>query len=126
MIRTIEVNGKQMKAVSNALLPRSYRFHFGRDLIVDMRKFGKSYTIAGQDSEGKPIYELTDEADTSILENVSWLMLKAGGEPVGDTIEEWLETVDIFDLYEIEHACLQLWRDSERQTASLKKKGGRP
>lgn len=124
MTANIEINGKRMKVACNALLPRLYRFHFGRDLVVDMRKFGKAYKVVGTDTEGQPIYDITDDADTSILENVSWLMLRQGGELVPDTIEEWLETVDIFDLYEIEQACLELWKDSQKQTARLKKKKG--
>lgn len=126
MTDTIEINGKKLRIASNALLPRLYRYHFGRDLVVDMRKFGKAYVQVGTDESGKPIYEIADEADTSILENVSWLMLRQGGEDVPDTIEAWLEETDMFDLYEIEHACLSLWQKSERQTATLKKKGGRP
>lgn len=125
--KTIEINGKSMRISSNALLPRLYRYHFGRDLIIDMRKFGKSYQQVGTDSEGKPIYDIDDTADTAILENVSWLMLKQGGEDVGDNIETWLEGMDdLSELYEIEHACFSLWKESEKQTAKLKKKNGRP
>lgn len=125
--KTIEINGKSMRIASNALLPRLYRYHFGRDLIIDMRKFGKSYQQVGTDSEGKPIYDIDDTADTAILENVSWLMLKQGGEDVGDNIETWLEGMDdLSELYEIEHACFSLWKESEKQTAKLKKKNGRP
>lgn len=125
--KTIEINGKSMRIASNALLPRLYRYHFGRDLIIDMRKFGKSYQQVGTDGEGKPIYDIDDTADTAILENVSWLMLKQGGEDVGDNIETWLEGIDdLSELYEIEHACFSLWKESEKQTAKLKKKNGRP
>lgn len=125
--KTIEINGKSMRIASNALLPRLYRYHFGRDLIIDMRKFGKSYQQVGTDSEGKPIYDIDDTADTAILENVSWLMLKQGGEDVGENIETWLEGMDdLSELYEIEHACFFLWKESEKQTAKLKKKNGRP
>ena len=122
MNKNIEINGKELLIVSNALLPRQYRYHFGRDLIVDMRKLAKSY-VKTETPEGIQ-YVLTDDADTSILEQISWLMLKAGGNEVGETIEEWLMSIeDVFDLYRIESACMELWRDSEKQTATLKKKG---
>lgn len=123
----IEINGEQLTIVSNALLPRLYRFHFGRDLIVDMRKLAKSYIQVGEKEDGSPIYEMSDDADTSALEQISWLMLKAGGNDVGETIDEWLMSIeDVFDLWRIEGACMDLWKRSEKQTATLKKKAGRP
>lgn len=122
MNKKIDINGTELLIVSNALLPRQYRYHFGRDLIVDMRKMAKSYVKV--DTPDGPEYTLADDADTSILEQVSWLMLKAGGNDVGETIEDWLMSIDdVFDLYRIESACMELWRDSEKQTATLKKKG---
>ena len=121
----IEINGEELKIVSNALLPRQYRYYFGRDLLADMKKLAKGYRKVGETETGEPVYDFTDELDTSLMEQVSWLMLKAGGNDVGETVEEWLETVDdLMALYRIEAECMALWKRSEAQTASAKKKGG--
>ncbi|MBQ3329990.1 MAG: hypothetical protein IJG87_02300 [Ruminococcus sp.] len=122
----IDLGEKRVKIVCNALLPRLYRFQFGRDLISDMRKMAKSYKRVGETEDGKPIYEIDDNADFSVAENLAFIMLKQGGEDVGETIDEWLETISISDLYALEQACFELWRASERQTSTAKKKGVKP
>ena len=119
----IDLGEKRVKIVCNALLPRLYRFQFGRDLIADMRKMAKAYKRVGETEDGKPIYEIDDNADFSAAENLAYIMLKQGGEDVGETIDEWLETISISDLYMLEQACFELWRASEHQTSTAKKKG---
>lgn len=119
----INLGEKRVKIVCNALLPRLYRFHFGRDLITDMRKMAKAYKRIGEKEDGTPIYDIDDNADFSPAENLAYIMLKQGGEDVGETIDEWLETISISDLYTLEQACFELWRASERQTSAAKKKG---
>lgn len=121
----IDLGEKRVKIVCNALLPRLYRFHFGRDLIADMRKMAKSYKRVGENEDGTPIYEIDENADFSAAENLAFIMLKQGGEDVGDTIDEWLGTISISDLYKLEQACFELWRASERQTSTAKKKGAK-
>ena len=121
----IDLGEKRVKIVCNALLPRLYRYHFGRDLLADMRKLAKAYTKIGEDENGKPIYDIDENADFSAAEQMAWIMLKQGGEDVGETIDEWLETIGITELYSIEQACFELWRNSERQTSTAKKKGAK-
>lgn len=119
----IDLGEKRVKIVCNALLPRLYRFHFGRDLIADMRNMAKAYKRTGTNEDGTPIYDIDDSADFSAAENLAYIMLKQGGEDVGDTIEDWLAGISITDLYAIEQACFELWKASERQTSTAKKKG---
>lgn len=122
----IDLGEKRVKIACNALLPRLYRYHFGRDLLADMRKLAKAYKKTGEDEAGNPVYDIDDNADFSAAEQMAWIMLKQGGEDVGDTIEEWLSTIGITELYTIEQACFALWRESEKQTSTAKKKGVKP
>lgn len=124
MNKTINVDGREIKLVCNALLPRLYRYHFGHDLILDMKAVQKHYKTTTTE-DGQKITEIDEGADLSVFEQVAWIMLKAGGEDVGETILEWLEEISITDLYEIERECLQLWQESQRQTSRAKKKGGK-
>ena len=125
MDKYIEIGEKRVKMACNGLLPRLYRYHFGRDLIVDMRKLAKAYTKTGTKEDGTPIYEIDENADFTPAEQLTWLMLKGGGEEVGDTIDDWLAEVSVSELYALEGAAFQLWKESETTTAHPKKKGGR-
>ena len=50
----------------------------------------------------------------------------AGGEDVGDTIDEWLGQLEsVGELYELEGAAFELWRQSEQTRAKPKKKDGK-
>lgn len=111
MKRIVSFNGKECTIVNNALLPRKYRHQFGRDLIVDMQKMADSY-------KSNP-----DAVNTDVLENITWLMLKEGGEDVGSTVEEWLESLDdTFAIYEIIEDVLGLWVNGRVTTSAVKKK----
>ena len=100
-----------MTIESNALLPRLYRKEFGRDLMMDMRKLSDRY-------QADP-----DNIDTEVLENVTWLMLKAGGNDVGSSVEEWLGGLDdILTVYLAMPEVVDLWVGSQKTTSKPKKK----
>lgn len=107
----LTLNGKECKAVSNALLPRLYRFHFGRDFIVDMKKLNDDYKRDG-----------VDGVDTQIFESITWLMLKQGGSDVGESVDDWLATINIFELYSTMEKVLGLLNVSQKTTSKPKKK----
>lgn len=111
MKKTINFLGKPCTIENNALLPRKYRHTFGRDLIVDMDNIRKAYA--------------KDPAtcNTEVLENITWLMLKEGGEDVGDNVEDWLASIDdIVAVYQAEGEVVQLWADGRKTTSVPKKK----
>ena len=111
MQKQLTLEGKQVKACSNALLPRLYRFHFGTDILMDLQKFHKDYQKDPQSVDFTP------------LENLTWLMLKEGGEDVGDSPEDWLRTIESpMSVYALSGEILQLWQQSQQATAIPKKK----
>lgn len=110
MERKIGISGKEYTIKANALLPRRYRAMFGKDLIIEMRNFVESY-------------QKNESVDFSCFENLTWLMLKTAGEDVGDTPEEWLETIeDIFSIYECTPQVIELWGKSRETTSTPRKK----
>lgn len=111
MKKTITFEGREMTIENNALLPRIYRHTFGRDLIVDMQKLTDAYK------------KNHDEINTEVLENLAWVMLKAGGEDVGESVEEWLGSLeDTFAIYDIMGDIIELWASGLKTTAKPKKK----
>lgn len=135
MSKTIELDGKKVKIEANALLPRLYRKEFGRDLIVDMKKMiegvrlsGKSMKKATKDPEGLAAElmadpDALDKLDLTVVENVTWMMLRAAGEDVGESVEEWLTTIeDTMALYMAMPDVIEVWLTSQKTTAKPKKK----
>jgi len=111
MKKTIMLDGQEKTIESNALLPRIYRKEFGRDLISDMKRMAEQ-------AKNDP-----NDVSTEALENVTWLMLKAAGNDVGESVEEWLATLDdSFAVYYASGDVISLWLDSQKTTSKPKKK----
>lgn len=125
--KQITIEGRPAKLRSSALIPKLYRAYFGRDMVKDMRLLAKRYKALKDLPE-----DATDEEreaaqfsvlDLEIFENVSWIMLKHGGEDVGNSPEEWLDSLDgIFSVYEILPEVLTLWAKNNQTTSVPKKK----
>lgn len=123
IVKTVE-----RKMVANALLPRLYRYHFNRDLISDMVTLRAAYSKklaameAGASEEEKAAAQFS-ALDLTVFENVAWVMMKAAGEEVKETPDEWLENVaGVFSIYEIMPTVLKLWDIGNATTAKPKKK----
>ena len=109
MDRTVTLEGKEMTLRANALLPRKYRFKFGRDIMQDMQKLTAT--------------EENPDIDISIFENLAWLMFKSAGEDVGESPEEWLESLDdMFSVYMIIPNVVELWSENNKTTSVPAKK----
>lgn len=111
MRKTINISGQDLEIESNALLPRQYRKEFGRDLMVDMRRLHDRYKAD------------KDDFDPEIIENITWLMLRAAGNDVGGSVEEWLGGLDdILGVYLAMPEVIELWNSSQKTTSKHKKK----
>ena len=127
MEKTIVVDGKEVRMRASALIPRLYRFKFGRDMIADMRQLQKAYQKAASLPKDATDEEKQDAQlsalDLTIFENVAFMMVKhTGGEPA-ETPEEWLDSFDgIFSIYEVLPVILELWGETNRTTSIPKKK----
>ena len=125
--RTVEIDGKAVRLRASALIPRMYRFKFGRDLVADMNRLRKSWNRvqelpADATDEQRQDAQL-DAADLTIFENVAYLMVKNAGEDVPDTPDEWLDSMDrVFSVYEVLPVILELWGANLETTSRPKKK----
>lgn len=110
--KIIEINGEKRRIVANALLPKLYRRQFGSDLLRDMKKLAENYEKNG-----------SEDFDTEVLERLTWLMLREGGEDVGETPDEWLATLPtVFGLYELLPSVVEMWANNAATTSRPKKK----
>ena len=127
MERTVEIDGKPVRLRTSALIPRMYRFKFGRDLVADMNQLRKSWKRvqelpADATDEQRQDAQL-DAADLTIFENVAYLMVKNAGGDIPDTPDELLDSMDgVFSVYEVLPVILELWGANLETTSRPKKK----
>lgn len=125
MIKVVNIEGVDRKMASSAILVRQYRAHFGKDLIVEMTKAMRQRLKAAN----KKLSEVSEEdieledIDQTVFENLGWLMLRNAGEDVGDTPDEWLETLESpLTVYNLMGVITDLWSAGLKTTAIPKKK----
>ena len=125
MERVLEIDGKKVKLKASALIPRLYRFKFGRDIIKDMNILKKAYEKTQRLTKDATEEEKQDAQlsalDLTIFENVAYVMAKHADPSVPDTPEEWLDGFEMFSIYEVLPKILEMWRLSQRTTAYPKK-----
>lgn len=125
MEKTISIDGKEVRMRATALIPRLYRFKFGRDIIRDMSTLQKAY---------KKVEELPDNAteeekqeaqlsvlDLTIFENVAFIMAKHADPSIPDNPDEWLDGFNMFSIYDILPEIMELWHISQKTTSEPKK-----
>lgn len=122
MDKVIRIDGKDVKFRATARTPRLYRMLIGRDMITDMNKLAKKYK-ANSDAKANGDEEIpftTD--DLQIFEDASYVMARhANPEMEERTADEWLDTFDMFSIYEVLPQMLVLWGENNRTTSTAKK-----
>lgn len=127
MEKTVNVGGTDVRMRASALIPRLYRFKFGRDMVSDMRQLQKSYAKAAALPDTATEEERQDAQlsvlDLTIFENVAWLMAKHADKNVADDPDEWLDSFEgVFTIYEVLPQILELWSMNQATTSTPKKK----
>ncbi len=125
MEKILEIDGKKVKMRASALVPRLYRFKFGRDIIKDMNTLKKAYDKTQRLTKNATEEEKQDAQlsalDLTIFENVAYIMAKHAEPSIPDTPEEWLDEFEMFSIYEVLPKILEMWKLSQGTTASSKK-----
>ena len=117
MDREVIIDGKQVKFRATARTPRLYRAIIGRDMIQDMNKLMKAYERKQKNEDD------LDVIDLQIFEDVAYIMARhANPEMTEKTADEWLDTFDMFSIYEVLPHILELWAVNTGQTSTAKKK----
>lgn len=132
MQKIVNIEGVDRRMVASAILPKQYRAHFGKDLIGEMTKTVRAKLKAS----GKPLADLKEadikevandaafeDIDLTVFENLGWLMLKNGGEDVGESPDEWLNSLESpLTIYQLMKPIIDLWQVNNATTAVPKKK----
>lgn len=126
MEKVIEIDGREVKMKASALVPRLYRFKFGRDMMQDMASLRKAFQKLKQlpddaSEEEKQTAQLS-VLDLTIFENVAYIMAKHADANLPNTADEWLDGFSMFSIYEILPQILDLWEMSCGTTSVPKKK----
>lgn len=126
MEKIIEIGGKSVALRASALVPRLYRFRFGRDMIADMRQLQKSFNKAKSlpnDATEEQIQDAQLSAmDLTLFENVAYIMAKHADKTVPSDPDEWLDSLDgVFSIYEVLPVILELWQLNTATTSIPKK-----
>lgn len=117
MDKTVEIDGREVKFRATARTPRLYRMVIGRDMIQDMNKLMKAYERKKQNDD-----EL-DVIDLQIFEDVAYAMARHANPDIEQkTADEWLDTFNVFSIYEVLPHILELWALNTKQTSIAKKK----
>ena len=102
--KTVKIGDTDVKFRSSASVPRLYRIKFGRHIFKDLPKLEKSYKEkAGEDGSSMEIEDL------EIFENVAYIMAFHADPTIPKTIDEWLEQLEMFSIYEVLPEILELW-----------------
>jgi hypothetical protein len=117
MDKIVKIGDKEVKFRATARTPRLYRVLIGRDMIQDMNKLMKAYRRKKEDDD-----EL-DILDLQIFEDVAYVMARHANPDMEEkTADEWLDTFDMFSIYEVLPHILELWALNTKQTSNPKKK----
>ncbi len=119
-------NPIEIKMKASALVPKLYRFRFGRDMISDMTSLKKAYNKATSLPKDATEEEV-EEAQLSVLdlvlfENCAYIMAKHADPSIPDTPDEWLDTLPCLSIYFALPDILKLWQLNNHTTSIPKKK----
>ena len=136
MKKEIEISGIVCKFKTSAAIPRIYRIKFHRDIFVDLNKIDKE--VKKQEKLKKEAMEAAraagvefdeDEFESQLpietletFENIAYIMHKHGDKNQPDSIDEWLEQFDTFDIYKIFPDILGMWAQENETMSESKKK----
>lgn len=134
MVRTMIVDGREVKLRASAAIPRLYRLKFRRDIIQDMHRIQSAMQQveqaekrgdvpeSGASPEPEQAVSLPLEALT-LFENVAYLMAKHGDpECVPDDVNSWLDSFETFSIYNVFPVIQELWEENLRTLNEPKKK----
>lgn len=127
MDKIIKIDGKDVKFRATARTPRLYRGIIGRDMIQDMNKLSKAYnkaaSVKADATEEEKMEAQLSATDLEIFENAAYIMARhATPDDIPNNPDEWLDTFNMFSIYEVLPQLLELWALNNKTTSHSKKK----
>ena len=121
MDKVIRIDDKDVEFRATARTPRLYRVIIGRDMIVDMNKLSKKYKAVNEAKKSGDDLSFTAE-DLQIFEDAAYVMARHANPDIEErTADDWLDSFDMFSIYEILPDLLILWGENQRTTSTPKK-----
>lgn len=126
MIKTINIDGKDVLFAASAAIPRIYRIQFHRDIFRDMAKIEKSVKKSQDNQKENEVSESDIPIeDLEMFENVAFVMAKHAAQKKGqefpEDVYDWLDQFDTFSIYEILPEIVKLWNLNTQTQAEAKK-----
>lgn len=116
MDKIISISGKDVGFKASALTPRLYRFKLNRDMIQDLNNLTKAF------EKNKAEDSMLTMEQLEIFENAAYIMAKQYDDLIPDSPDEWLDTFEMFSIWEILPQILDLWGMNQMTTSQAKKK----
>jgi hypothetical protein len=123
MDKIITIDGREVKFRATARTPRLYRMLTNRDMIKDMNFLAKGFSDAKDKKNEDSIMSKLSTEHLIIFEDSAFVMAKQADPDMAEkTADEWLDTFNMFDIYEIFPQLMELWNLNTATTAESKKK----
>lgn len=123
MDKIITIDGREVKFRATARTPRLYRMLTNRDMIKDMNYLAKGFSDAKDKKNEDSIMSKLSTEHLIIFEDSAFVMAKQADPDMAEkTADEWLDTFNMFDIYEIFPQLMDLWNLNTATTAESKKK----
>ena len=118
--KTIEIDGVPVTFQASAATPRLYRNLFRRDIFADMDSLMTAMNEQEESSSGLDTFTL------ELFENAAYTMAKQANPAIPDDVTEWLDSFEMFSIYQIMPHILELWGFNLETLAEAKKKYPQP
>lgn len=111
MERTVNIDGKEVKFKATGATIRIYRQMFRRDILADMQTLQAEATEGNMSAKALGFYE-----------DIAYCMAKQADPSIPDSADEWLDSFQMFSLYQILPEIVALWGLSSQTLSDSKKK----
>ena len=103
LMKTVEIDGKQVPFRASAAIPRIYRIKFHRDIYKDLSALEKAIGDGNENASNLDMFSL------EMFENIAYIMAKHANPSIPDTPEEWLDGFNTFSIYQVLPKIIELW-----------------
>lgn len=122
MDKVIRIDDKDVKFRATARTPRLYRVIIGRDMIIDMNQLANKYRKVNKAKKNGDNLSFTSK-ELQIFEDAAYVMARHATPDIEQqTADDWLDSFNMFSIYEVLPHLLELWGLNQKTTSTAKKK----
>src|SRR5574344_1892406 len=121
MDKVIRIDDKDVKFRATARTPRLYRVIIGRDMIIDMNQLANKYRKVNEAKKNGDNLSFTSK-ELQIFEDAAYVMARHATPDIEQqTADDWLDSFNMFSIYEVLPHLLELWGLNQKTTSTAKK-----